>query len=292
LFSIECSGTKATEQKTLSNPNTIATNSKNKEGTSVATKTQYYKDKDTTYSEVDDYYEIPSCTEDGKMLWKKVEAVTKHPVINKDGTNTMLKLTTKEHREIIVTKAKGLLKLINGKIIGINGDEVKVGDYLPVSKLRIDFVETKELNLKNILPPTQYIYSSEIEKAKLVMHENKWWSKHQGTTFVLPYKRSDTFCAKINNKLRNGCKTKTQFMTNCVYTLQTNMNNYQIPEMLPLDYNLGYLIGAYAAEGCMTKHQVSIANNVNSYFAPILELCEKYNFTTKIYRNENKTKNS
>ena len=38
----------------------------------------------------------------------------------------------------------------------------------------------------------------------------------------------------------------------------------------------------------MTKFQVSIANNDNEYFKPILELCEKWNITTKIYRNENK----
>jgi len=254
----------------------------------IATKTEYYKDKDTTYSEVNDYYEIPSCTEDGEMLWKQIEAVTKHPVINTDGTNTMLKITTKEQREVIVTKAKGILKLINGKIIGITGDELKVGDYLPVSKMRVDFTETKILNLKTILPPTEYIYSSEVEKAKLVMNEYRWWTKHQGSTFTLPYKRSDSFVSKVSEKLRNGCKTKTVFEPGCVYTLQTNMNDYQIPENLPLDYNLGYLVGAYAAEGCMTKFQVSISNNEVSYFAPILELCNKYNLTTKIYRNENK----
>jgi DNA-directed RNA polymerase beta' subunit len=256
----------------------------------IATKTEYYKDKDTTYSEVDEYYEIPSCTEDGEMVWKQIEAVTKHPVINTDGSNTMLKITTNEQREVIVTKAKGLLKLINGKIVGINGDEVKIGDYLPVSKLHIDFTETKELNLKNILPPTQYIYTSEVEKAKMVMNEYRWWSRHQHNTFTLPYKRSDTFVAKVSDKLRNGCKTKTIFEPGCVYTIQTNMNDYNIPEILPLDYNLGYLIGAYAAEGCMTKFQVSISNNDTNYFAPILELCEKYNLTTKIYRNENKNK--
>ena len=254
----------------------------------IATKTEYYKDKDTTYSELDEYYEIPSCTEDGEMLWKRIEAVTRHPVINTDGTNTMLKITTKEQRETIVTKAKGILKLINGKIIGITGDELKVGDYLPVSKMRIDFKESKELNLKTILPPTEYIYSSEVEKAKLVMNEYRWWTKHQGTTFTLPYKRSDSFVAKVSEKLRNGCKTKTMLEPNCVYTLQTNMNDYQIPENLPLDYNLGYLVGAYAAEGCMTKFQVSISNNLDSYFVPILEFCEKHNLTTKIYRNENK----
>jgi DNA-directed RNA polymerase beta' subunit len=254
----------------------------------IASKTEYYKDKDTTYSEVDDYYEIPSCTEDGEMLWKQIEAVTKHPVINTDGTNTMLKITTKEQREVIVTKAKGILKLINGKIIGITGDELKIGDYLPVSKMCVDFTETHTLNLKTILPPTEYIYSSEVEKAMLHMNEYRWWTKHQGSTFTLPYKRSDSFVAKVSEKLRNGCKSKTLFEPGCVYTLQTNKNDYQIPENLPLDYNLGYLVGAYAAEGCMTKFQVSISNNVDSYFAPILELCEKYNFTTKVYRYEDK----
>lgn len=257
----------------------------------VATKTKYYADKDTTYSELDNYYEIPSCTEDGKMIWKQIEAVTKHPVVNTDGTNTMLKITTKEEREVIVTKAKSVLKLINGKIVPINGSDLKVGDYMPVSKLQIEFNETRELNLKTILSPTEYIYTSEVEKAKAVMKQHKWWSKHQGTTFILPYSRSDSFVAKVNGIVRNGCKTKTSFAPNCVYVMKSNINDYQIPENLPLDYNLGYLIGAYAAEGCMTKFQVAISNNENSYFEPILEFCKKHKLTTKIYRNENKNKN-
>jgi DNA-directed RNA polymerase II subunit RPB1 len=74
-------------------------------------KIQYYTDKDTTYAELDNYYEVPSCDENGNVLWKQIEAVTRHPVVNKDGTNTMLKFTTSEERVAIVTKAKSLLKL-------------------------------------------------------------------------------------------------------------------------------------------------------------------------------------
>jgi DNA-directed RNA polymerase beta' subunit len=251
---------------------------------------EYYADKDTTYAALENYYEIPSCDEDGNILWKQIEAVTRHPVINKDGSNTMLKFTTDEEREVIVTKAKSLLKLVNGKIIGVDGDEFKVGDYLPVSTKQIDFVETMKLNLKEILPMTEYVYSSEVEKAKEVMNEYRWWSKHQGKTFTLPYNRSDTFIAKVGEKLRKRAKSKTTFQSGCVYMLQSNMCNYTIPEMIPMDYNFGYLIGAYAAEGCMTTFQMSIANNDSAYFAPILDLCEKWNITTKIYRNENKGK--
>jgi DNA-directed RNA polymerase beta' subunit len=255
----------------------------------IAKKLEYYKDKDTTYAELEDYYEIPSCDDNGNVLWKRIEAVTKHPVVNKDGTNTMLKITTKEEREVIATKAKSFLKLINGKVIAVDGDTLKVGDYLPVSKKQIDFTENRTLDLRDeLLPPTEYIYSSEVEKAKLVMNEHQWWLKHQGKTFVLPYTRSDSFVAKFNDKVRNGCKTKTILTPSCVYTKQTNMNNYTIPESIPLDYNFGYLLGAYAAEGCMTNTQISIANNELGYFQPILELCDKWNITTKIYKNENK----
>ena len=258
---------------------------------SIAKKLEYYKDKDTTYAELEDYYEIPSCDEDGNILWKQIEAVTKHPVINKDGSNTMLKITTHEEREVIATKAKSFLKLINGKITAIDGDSLKVGDYLPVSKKQIDFTENRTLELRDgILCPSKYIYSSEVEKAKLVMNERNWWSNHQGVTFRLPYTRSDSFVAKVSDKLRNGCKSKTSFTSGCVYTKQTNMNNYTIPETIQLDYNFGYLLGAYSAEGCMTKTQISIANNDIEYFEPILKLCADWNITTKIYKNENKNK--
>jgi DNA-directed RNA polymerase beta' subunit len=252
----------------------------------IAKKIEYYDDKDTTYAEVEKYYEIPSCDEKGNILWKRIEAVTKHPVINKDGTNTMLKITTHEEREVIVTKAKSLLKLINGKIVPVNGDSLKVGDYLPVSTKTIDFNESEMLDLRDILPPTEYIYSSEIEKAKTVILEHQWWTKHQGKTFVLPYKRSDSFVAKVSNKLRKGCKSKTSFTSNCVYTKQTNMNNYTIPETINLNYNFGYLIGAYCAEGCMTKTQISIANNELEYFSPILELCKEWNINTKLFKKK------
>lgn len=260
-----------------------------KEFIEKATKKEYYADKDTTYAELDEYYEIPSSNEEGKCTWDRIEAVTKHPVINKDGTNCMLKITTKEQREVVVTKAKSLLKLVNGKIVGVDGDTLKVGDYIPVSKKALDFQEVEMLSLKTILSPTNYIYSSEVEKAKSVMNEHHWWTKHNGKLFTIPYGRSDSFVAKMNlDKIKKGCKSKTEIKLGCVYTKQTSMNAYTIPEEIKLDYNFGYLVGAYAAEGCMTKTQISIANNDAEYFKPIIDLCKQWNISTKIYTRENK----
>lgn len=253
-------------------------------------KIDYMEDKDTTYAECKNYLEIPSCDEDGNVTWKRIEAVTKHPVINKDGSNTMLKITTEDEREVTVTKAKSLLKLVNGKIVPVDGDCLKVGDYLPVSTKQIDFEETYKLNLKEILPPNEYVYGSELEKAKSVMDEHQWWKKYANKLFTLPHKRSDSVVQLASDRVRPGRKTKNTIHNGFVYMLTSNYTDYRIPEVIDLDYNFGYLIGAYMAEGCMTNHQVSIANNDAEYLRPIQELCEKFNVTTKIYKHENKGK--
>ena len=75
---------------------------------------------------------IEACTMDGKIIWDDVEAVTRHPVHNKDGSKTLLKITTQGGRVVVATKAKSFLKRVNNKIIGVDGDSIKVGDYLPV----------------------------------------------------------------------------------------------------------------------------------------------------------------
>ena len=252
-------------------------------GITTSRKLDYMEDKDTTYAELSEYYEVPTATEDGETVWRRIEAVTKHPVINEDGTNTMLKVTTKGCRELIATKAKSFLKLVNGKIVGIEGKDLKVGDYLPVSKKALDYVENTKLDLRSILPPSQYIYGSEMMKAKSVVNEHQWWMKHSGKSFVLPYSRSDSAYKALTNP-----SDKVVYTPGNVYTKTNSICNYNIPEQLDLDYDFGYLIGAYCAEGCMTKHQISIANNDDEYLKRIEEWCARHNLTTKVYIHKDK----
>ena len=103
-----------------------------------------------------DHY-IKSVDEDGKVSWKHIEAVTKHLPINKDGTDTLIKVTTKTGKTVIATKGKSLLTQSNNKIVPIRGDEIKVGDYLPIMKrcMRIDnnsyeFFEESPNNVLNL----------------------------------------------------------------------------------------------------------------------------------------------
>ena len=261
-----------------------------KEHIALSKKIDYMKDKDTTYAELSEFYEVPSGTEDGRTVWRRIEAVTQHPVINEDGTNTMLRVITEGNREIIATKAKSFLQLVDGKIQGVNGKDLKVGDYLPVSKKTLDYTEQFALNLREVLPPSEYLYGSELQKAKAVMHEHHWWMNHANKTFTLPHNRSDSIVVLFKETARSGrtANKAQQIKSDCVYMKLINNCTYQIPENIPLDYEFGYLVGAYCAEGCMTKHQISIANNDDEYLKPIESWCAKYNITTKIYNQKDK----
>jgi DNA-directed RNA polymerase beta' subunit len=111
-------------------------------------------------------FEVISVDENGIISWKKIEAVTKHPVINEDGSDTLIKVTTKTGKTVIATKGKSFLIRKNNKIIPINGSEFcnyndinEISSYkLPIMK-KFPF-DNNELiykiylieNLKNYIP--------------------------------------------------------------------------------------------------------------------------------------------
>lgn len=100
----------------------------------------------------------------GKITWEKVEAVTKHPPINKDGSNTLLKVTTRSGRQVTATKAKSFLKRVNNEIIQVNGDEIKVGDFLPVSKILpiSDDMINEHIDISQIIPNEDWLIENDI----------------------------------------------------------------------------------------------------------------------------------
>jgi DNA-directed RNA polymerase beta' subunit len=93
-----------------------------------------YHPNDTKYVplHIKDNYKIQSIDEDGNIMWKTIEAVTRHPPINKDGSNTLVKITTNSGRTVIATKSKSFLTKVGNKILPIRGDELKINDAVPI----------------------------------------------------------------------------------------------------------------------------------------------------------------
>lgn len=254
------------------------------------TKLVYVNDDEEVY--------VPSVDEDGNTSWKRVEALTRHPVVNLDGTNTVLRVTTKDGRSVIATKAKSFLTIDdNNKLVATNGSELKVGDYLPVNIRAFEMPESvRDFDLSTILKKSEYAFGSEMHKALSYSagEERYWWSKHANVDFTVPYHRSDTFLEAmktephIDKKTGNVASARQLFISGIVYPKKRFIGGGEIPEHIPLDFDFGYLIGAYCAEGCTTPTQISIANNCREFFAPIERLMEKWKITTKFYIHNNK----
>jgi DNA-directed RNA polymerase beta' subunit len=254
------------------------------------TKLVYVNDDEEVY--------VPSVDEDGNTSWKRVEALTRHPVVNLDGTNTVLRVTTKDGRSVIATKAKSFLTIDdNNKLVATNGSELKVGDYLPVNIRAFEMPESvRDFDVSSILKKSEYAFGSEMHKALSYSagEERYWWSKHANVDFTVPYHRSDAFLEAmktephVDKKTGNVASARQLFVSGIVYPKKRFIGGGEIPEHIPLDFDFGYLIGAYCAEGCITRTQISIANNDREFFAPIERLMEKWKITTKYYIQKNK----
>jgi len=85
---------------------------------------------------------VPSVDGLGITSWKRVEAVTRHPVVNVDGTNTVLRVTTEDGRQVNATKAKSFLSIdAKNQLAATNGSDLKVGDYIPINQMAFEMPE-------------------------------------------------------------------------------------------------------------------------------------------------------
>ena len=142
---------------------------------------------------------------DGNIMWTELEAVTRHPPINKDGSNTLVKIITESGREAIATKAKSFLVWKDGKIIDKEGSDLQIGDLIPV----VNHCKAQEfrthITLKNILDPREVVFTDYMIEAKKIMFiANKTGPRTQWFHLVkdkVPYNRSDTLRVTIERAM-------------------------------------------------------------------------------------------
>lgn len=233
---------------------------------------------------------IQSVDEDGKVSWNKIDAITKHLPINKDGTNTLLKVTTRLGKEVIATKAKSFLTMKNEKLVFTRGDEIKEGDLLPVTKKLEIKEKINEFDISKYFSKTEYIYGTDLRIAK--QHRIKtyecgsrnWYTGFNGKKFTLPYNRADSIVGVINNNL-----LMEKYKEGCIYSKNTRFVS-NIPEKIILDKVSGFFFGSYLAEGLSTKNFISISNNDDVFINRIVEFSKRYNIGYHITKQVNKNK--
>ena len=226
-----------------------------------------------------------SADEDGNIVWTKLEAITRHPVVNDDGSNTILEVELESGRKVKATKGKSFLTYKDNKLVDTNGSDLKVGDSLPITNSlsleQLGYIN--ELQLRKYYLKNEWIYGTEVEKALSVMKScndegnRNWFKENNGKIFTVPYSRSDSFRdafvnGRNSNILRSGC----------VYPKRTRTDVSHIPETINLDEDFGFFVGAYLAEGMSNNTQVNITNNDMQYLERIKNLMDKWNVGTHI----------
>ena len=254
-------------------------------------------ENDQLYLELDGNWSAVSTDKHGMIQWTRLEAVTSHPVVNEDGSSTILEVELESGRVVKATKGKSFLTLVDGVLEATNGSDLVIGDALPIaSSLAIhQLPEVKSFSLRSILPASEWLYGSDVEKALEIMkHENEngnkyWWKASVGVEFTLPFKRSDAF----RDAFLNGHNTfSSQIKSGFVYQKYQSRTPTQIPETWNLTEELGFFIGAYLAEGMSNRTQVMITNNDNTYISRVRALMDEWNIGTHIVKCEKKIENT
>jgi len=153
----------------------------------------------TEYLQLQDGWKIPSCDENGKTGWYKIEAITRHLPVG-----DLVKITTESGRSMTATQAKSFLVWNGEKFIDKNGSDVKIGDQLPTTYIleppgnqyQIDGIELNEKNgyLLGVYLTTDMSMSTEDELGEFII-------KHcgEGSDKKLP-----AFAHKTNEKFLQG----------------------------------------------------------------------------------------
>eukprot|EP00798_Chlamydomonas_sp_ICE-L_P012123 gene12123-15229_t len=102
-------------------------------------------------------------------------------------------------REVTATKAKSFLKRVDNEIIQVNGEDIVVGDRLPVSRVLSIDTNLLELDLSKYLPKKEWLYMSEVHKSYEFATEMGWWEAHNGQDFTLPYSEFPSFSTMLDS---------------------------------------------------------------------------------------------
>jgi DNA-directed RNA polymerase beta' subunit len=146
-------------------------------------------------------YSVVTVDEDGKMSWELLEAVTRHLP-----GGVLVKAKTRCGRVVKATQADSFLVRSNNKIVSKRGDQLVVGDYLPiVDKFPVVSEPLTHLDLTCYFPKNEYI--SDILTDKLELDELTGFL--YGAYLV---ERNDAFQVNISN---NDLKYRSRIKEFC-----------------------------------------------------------------------------
>ncbi|MFB6117362.1 DNA-directed RNA polymerase subunit A'' [Halosegnis sp.] len=203
-----------------------------------------------------DGLEVPSLGADEQLRWQAVEELSRH-----ETPDELLRFTLESGRTIRATKAHSFVTRRDNEVVPVAGDDLAVGDWLPVvGSLGID-EPTETVDLREYLPASDYWYTSTLT---------------DGGAASYP-----AGAEQVENK-RAALDAGT-LDAQAVYPRQGTVG---LPERFPLDAETGFFIGAWLAEGHATDHYVSVSNTDPEFQDRIRAFAERFDLSVNEYATD------
>jgi len=214
--------------------------------------------------------EVPSLSADGKVAWKTVRAASRH--ICRD---PMIRIRTRSGREITATANHSFVTRMDGRIVPVLGRRLRPGDRVPVVRRWAVPSKNRELSLDEVLPRNRYWYGSELAKARA---RGPKWRGGYGRDFVVPVK-VDALRRHLDGR------AEIEIEDGFVYPVQIH-GRARLPERLPLDDSVGWLLGAYLSEGWAARYYVNISNTNDRFLRRTRAVAEGFGIRYGEYDND------
>jgi DNA-directed RNA polymerase beta' subunit len=224
----------------------------------------------------------------GNVKWANITAITRH-----DPNEILYKIRTRGGREVIVPNSQSLL-IWNGEgFYKKKTDLVVVGDFVPtIAKLERPPTIIRYIDMSKYFPKNEYIYGSDLLKAKELYLEEKnncimrgdnkftrgWFNINNGNKFTVPYDN----IVKFYRGVISGRSNIDNIKENRIYPYSASRQNGFIPSQFELNRENGRFIGLYLADGNSHCNCVSITKKEPSVLEFVKMWFNKHNINYKI----------
>jgi DNA-directed RNA polymerase subunit A" len=214
---------------------------------------------------------VPCVGQDEKVHWGHLRQVSRHRV-----NGELIRITTRSGRKIEATPSHSFLKREKNQITSVAGRSLCVGDRIPLVKSLPSHKTIENIPVKNYIPKTEAWYGSELAKATESWNRlGRDWKREYNITYTVPVKEDG---------LRIAFKTdKSEVLAEgYVYPKAFSNTDIRIPELLHLDYQFGWFLGAYLAEGTNAGNYISIANVDKNYQEQVKSFAEIFSISSRL----------
>jgi DNA-directed RNA polymerase subunit A" len=202
---------------------------------------------------------VASLGPEEKVHWKKLLQVSCHPPNGK-----LLRITTRTGRTIAATFSHSFVVRKNNGIVPIKGEDLKLGDRIPVVRNLPREEALDCIDLQMYLPKDEVWYGNELATAASLQSS---WVSGYSQSYVVPVSIDG-----LRSALRHG--KSGVLKPGYVYPQNYHNTRMEVPDKLELNSITGWFIGAYLSEGTNSGTFIAITNSEESFREKAIRFAE------------------